>query len=424
MMKLLQWLIAQEWLMRALSPLIGAYNPFLPEYRRDPHVTWKKLRENSPVFYSRGFGAWMVTRHEDVSTLLRDPAVTADRSETAIMRFTKWANRNEPEFRDFMQQSLLVREGAEHRRLRGLVSKAFTPRRVAELRPRLESLAETILDDAAARGKMELVEEFAYPFPVVAIAEMLGIPAEDRRQFHGWTSDLVQLLDPFQGKEGAEPMRRATRELYAYFRPLLAARRVEPRDDLMSAMIQAEDAGTQLDEGDLLALCTLLLAAGHETTANLIGNSVVALLRNPDQRKRLQEDPALFRTAIDEFLRYDSPIQWTDRALAADTQIAGQSMRRGQMVAIGLAAANRDPEVFDDPDRLDLSRDPNPHLAFGHGAHFCIGSQLARLEAEIALSALLTRFPDFSGPVDPPSWRRSMLLRGPASLPIELGNPA
>lgn len=420
MLKLMQRAVGNERLMRVFSPAMGPFNPFLPEHRNDPCATWNRLREDSPIFYSRVFGAYFVTRYEDCLALLTGPQTSADRRDLALMKVILWFNRNQPEFRSFMGRSLLALEGADHRRLRGLVSKAFTPRRVAALRPRLEAMANDLLDAAASSGEMELVHDFAYPFPVTAIAELLGVPVEDRAKFHQWTSELVQILDPLQGREGAEPMRRATRELYGYFRPLLADRRAEPQDDLISAMIEAEEDGCRLDENDLLALCVLILAAGHETTANLIGNAVVTLLRNPDERKRLQDDPSLMPTAVNEFLRFESPIQFTDRAVVEDFELGGQAFRKGQFVAIALGAANRDPGHFDDPDRLDVGRDPNTHLAFGHGSHFCLGSQLAKLEAEIALGALLRRFPKFSGPADPPAWRRSMMLRGPASLPLRL----
>lgn len=420
LLKALQRFVASEKWMRRLSPVMGPLNPFLPEHRADPYATWNRLREETPIFYSRIFGAWFVTRYEDCLELLSSSKASADRRDLALMKWVLWTNRNEPEFSGFLQRSLLMLEGADHRRLRGLVSKAFTPRRVAALRPRLEALADETLERLASRGEVELVHEFAYPFPVTAIAELLGVPVEDHERFHAWTSDLVQILDPFQGQGGAEPMRRATRELYAYFRSLLEARRREPRDDLMTAMLHAEEDGQKLDENDLLALCVLLLAAGHETTANLIGNSVVTLLRHPGERKRLHDDPTLLPTAVNELLRFESPIQLTDRAIVEDFELGGRVFKKGQLVGIGIAAANRDPRQFEDPDRLDLGRDPNAHVALGHGSHFCLGSQLAKLETEVALGALLRRYPDFRGSSDPPSWRRSMLLRGPATLPIKL----
>ena len=420
MLRTIQWLLSKEPLVRALTPLSGGFNPLLPAHHLDPHATWRALREKEPVFYSRLFGAYFVTRYDDVLELLRGTQLSADRSDTAVMRMVRWFNRNEPDFGGFMERNLLMLEGAEHRKLRGLVGKAFTPRRVEALRPHLEAIVEDLLDRVAGEGRMDLVSDFAYPFPVIAISELLGVPTSDRERFRRWTGDLVQFLDPLQGNQGAVPMRRATRELYAYFRPLLAARRSEPRDDLISAMIHAEAGAEEIDDNDLLALCTLLLAAGHETTANLIGNAVAALLAHPEERRRLQDEPALMSRAVDEFLRYDSPIQFTDRAVVEDCEIGGRTLRKGQMVGLVLASANRDPRQFEDPDRLDVGRDPNPHLAFSHGAHFCIGTQLAQMEAEIALSALLRRFPDFKGPAGPPEWRASILLRGPAALPLSL----
>jgi cytochrome P450 len=353
--------------------------------------------------------------------VLRDPRFSADRSAIPVMRLVARLVRRDPDFAGLIARNLLTIDGADHRRLRGLVSKAFTPRRVERLRARLEATVEELLDRVAAAGRMEVVGDLAHPLPVIAIAELLGVPAEDRGRFRAWSGRLVQLLDPFQGQGGARPMIEATHELFDYFRPLLAARRAEPRDDLLSAMIAAEQDGQRLDEVDLLALSSLLLVAGHETTSNLIANAVLLLLRFPDERKRLQDDLALLPSAVDECLRYESPIQLTDRAVLEDCELGGKRIRRHQMVAVVLAAANRDPAHFPDPDRFDVARRDNHHLAFGQGNHFCLGSQLARLEAEVALGALLRRFPDFAGAPDPPAWRRSMIVRGPEALPIALG---
>ena len=419
-LKTIQKLVANDQVLRLLRPVLGQANFWSPEYRRDPHHTWKTLREDSPLVYSRTFQNWILTRHEHVNEALRSPCLSSDRSDVGAVRLVRWFNRNEPDFLDFLERNLLMNEGESHRRLRRIVSKAFTPRRVHQLRPRLEALAEELLDQASGSGEIELIQDFAYPFPVSAIAELLGIPQTDRENFFAWTAGLVQILDPLQGSDGAESMRYATRELYAYFRSLLASRRAAPQDDLMSAMIAAEDAGEVLAEGDLIALCVLLLAAGHETTANLIGVSVLNLLRHPEQRRRLQDDLELLPTAVNEFLRFESPVQMTDRAVIQDFEIAGRSFRRGQILGVSLVSANRDPAQFEDPDHLDLGREHNPHLALGQGAHFCLGAQLAKIEGEIALGAILRRFPDFRGPVDPPAWRRSAILRGPTTLPLQI----
>jgi hypothetical protein len=420
MLRFLQWLTRRERLLAALRPF-GHFHPFLPEHRRDPQTTWRRLRAIDPVYRSRVFGTFLCTRYDDVLHVLRDPRFSADRSGIPVMRLVARLVRRDPDFAGLIERNLLTIDGADHRRLRGLVSKAFTPRRVERLRARLEATVEELLDRVAAAGEMEVVRDLAHPLPVIAIAELLGVPAEDRGRFRAWSARLVQLLDPFQGRGGARPMIEATHELFDYFRPLLAARRAEPRDDLLSAMIAAEQDGMRLDEVDLLALSSLLLVAGHETTSNLIANAVLLLLRFPDERKRLQDDLALLPGAVDECLRYESPIQLTDRAVLEDCELGGKRIRRHQMVAVVLAAANRDPAHFPDPDRFDVARRDNHHLAFGQGNHFCLGSQLARLEAEVALGALLRRFPGFAGAPDPPAWRRSLIVRGPEALPIALG---
>jgi len=421
MLRIIQWLTHRERLLRSLNPLFGRFNPFLPAHRSDPHATWRALREAEPVYWHPVFRMWMLTRYEDVLFVLRDGNFTTDRSSVPLMRWIARMSRDDAQFSAMIERNLLMMDGPDHTRLRGLVSKAFTPRRVEGLRPRLEQVVDGLLDDCAERGEMELVRDFAHPLPVIAIAELLGVPVADRHLFAHWSAQLVQLLDPLQASGGVESMRRATHEIFGYFGRLLEERRSDPRDDLLSAMITAEQDGLRLEELDLLALSSLLLVAGHETTSNLIGNAVLALLRNPDERKRLQDDPALITTAIDEFLRYDGPIQFTDRAVRSDCEIGGKQIRQHQLVGVVLAAANRDPEQFADPERLDLGRSDNRHLAFGQGSHFCLGAQLAKLEAEIAIGRLLRRFPDFGGPLEPNEWRRSMIVRGPTAVALTLG---
>jgi pimeloyl-[acyl-carrier protein] synthase len=419
MLGFVQWLLAKEGFTSRLGPVIGPFNPFLAAHRRDPHASWQQLREHSPVAWSRGFGAWLLTRYDDCDAVLRDANFTADRNQTALVRVMRYFGRKNSDFIGLLDSNLLMLDGADHRRLRGLVSQAFTPRRVAALRPRVEAMVDTLLEEAAEEDEIDLVERVAHRVPVAVIAEMLGVPVADREKFLRWSNGMVGLLDPLQGSGGSAPMMEALRDLNAYFRPLLAERRKTPRDDLLSAMIAAEDEGEKLADTDVLALASLLLVAGHETTSNLIGNAVVALLQNPGERKRLTDDLSLLPSAVDEFLRFDSPIIMTDRAAIEDCEIGGQRIKAGQLVMTVLAGANRDPARFDDPNRLDVGRQDNRHLSFGHGNHFCLGSQLARLEAEVVLGALLRRFPDFEGPQSP-EWHRSMLLRGPVALPLRL----
>ena len=420
MLRFMQWLIRRERFLRLMKPAFGRFHPFLPEHRRDPHATWRALREEAPIYRSRMLGTFVCTRYEDVFHVLRSPDFTTDRSEVPAAKLVARFNRDRPEFRAMLQRNLLTLDGEEHRRIRSLVSRAFTPRHVARLRSKLEDTVDELLEGVAENGEMEVVADVAHPLPVIAIAELLGVPASDRARFRAWANDLVQLLDPLQGTGGGRPMIEATREIFDYFRPLLAERRANPRDDLLSAMIAAEQDGETLDEVDLLTLSSLILVAGHETTSNLIGSAVLLLLRFPDERKRLQDDLSLLPSAVDECLRYESPIQLTDRAVVRDCELSGQPLRRNQMVAVVLAAANRDPAQFPDPDRFDIGRTDNRHLAFGQGNHFCPGSQLAKLETEVVLGKLLRRFPDFSGAPEPPAWRRSMIIRGPEAVPIRL----
>jgi hypothetical protein len=420
MLRFLQRLVASPRLMRVLGALSGSLNPWHPDVRRDPYPSYRRLREQPGLPRLRLFGGRVAARHADVEQVLRDPAFSTDRSSVPLLGALRRAGRGAPDFLNLLDHNLLMIDGERHRRLRGLVAKAFTPRRVEALRPRVVSRVDELLERAAARRRMDVVADLAQPLPAAVIAELLGVPADDHARFCAWSDDLVQLLDPLSGRDGLEPPRRAAGELGAMFRSLLAERRKDPRDDLLSAMLAAEEGGQRLDEGELVALAMLLLAAGHETTTNLIGNAVLLLLRNPGERKRLQDDLALLPSAVEECLRCEPPVQLTDRAVVAPAELAGVRLAPGTIVVALLAAANRDPAVFPDPDRFDVGRSGGRHLAFGLGAHFCIGASLARLEAQEVLSGLLRRFPDFRGPAQPPGFKPSIVLRGPTALPLEL----
>jgi cytochrome P450 len=428
MFKFIQWLIEQEWLMRRLNWLFGLFNPFLPGYRRSPYETLARLREEAPMYYSRPFGAWLATRYEDAHFVLRDDNFTTDRSDTAIFKVIGFLARRDPDLTAMLDRNLLMLDGDEHRLLRGLVSKAFTPRRVEALRPKIQSVVDELLEEMREKSErgdeVELMRDLAQPMPIRVIMELMGFPRKDRQRLSDWSGHLVQLLDPLQAKGGMAPMRNAIRELNSYLRPLLASRRETPKDDLLSAMLRAEQDGMHLEERDLLTLVTLILVAGHETTTNLIGNSVIELFRNPGERKRLQDDPGLMPGAVDEFLRYCGSILMTDRAAIKDCEVGGQKIKAGQLVAVMLAAANRDPEKFEDPETLDVTRENNHHLSLGQGNHFCMGAQLAKLETEIAINSLLQHFPEFSGPSEGALYTRSMILRGPQAVPLDLGPSA
>jgi cytochrome P450 len=306
--------------------------------------------------------------------------------------------------------------------LRALVNKAFTPRVIEAMRPHIQDIVDGLLDRVQQQGAMDVIADLAYPLPVTVICEMLGVPATEHEAIRRWSADLVRSLDaigPFADADVQERGVQARRALGEYFRVLMSERRRDPRPDLLTGLIAAEDAGDRLTEGELLAMCVLLFVAGHETTVNLIGNGVLALLHHRDQLRRLRDEPALIPAAVEEFLRYDSPVQRTARIPVDDVEIEGHKIPHGTMVVAAIGAANRDPAHFSDPDRLDIARTENRHVAFGFGIHFCLGAPLARLEAQIAIGTLVSRAPKLQLATQAaPEWRESLTLRGLKALPI------
>jgi len=419
MLRFLQRLMASERWMRVLGALSPSLRFWHPDVRRNPYPAYRRFRERGLVRL-RLFGGWVAGRYADVERILREPAFSTNRGEVALMKVLRRATRDAPDFRDLVENNLLMIDGPRHRRLRSLVSKAFTPRRVEALRPRVEALVAEQLERMAPRIEVDLMRELAQPVPTFVIAELLGVPTRDHERFRSWSDALVQLLDPLSGADGLQPPKRAMAELGAYLRTLLAERRRAPRDDLVTALGEAAEGGDSLAESELVALAALLLAAGNETTTSLIGNAVVLLLRHADERKRLQDDLALLPSAVEECLRFEPPVQLTDRAVIEPVELGGVRLERGSIVAALIAAANRDPEQFPDAERFDVGRRENRHLSFGLGNHFCLGASLARLEALVTLGALLRRFPDFTGAPEPPGWKPSIVLRGPTALPVRL----
>jgi cytochrome P450 len=397
------------------------WNPLDRRLRADPHSMYRRLRERDPVHRSRLADGFVLSRHADILTVLRDPTWSSDeRHYSRYARLRARAARagiSDPYADD--RATMLRLDPPDHTRLRGLVSKAFTPRAIEAMRPGIEKRVDALLSSAGARGHMELVSDLASPLPVMVIAEMLGVPPEDHERFRRWSDDAILML----GDNSMEDKRRGLRaidDLREYFRATAEARRVEPRDDLLSAMVEAEEAGDRLSLPELLGTCVLLLVAGNETTTKLIGNSVLALLRHPEQLALLRAEPERIGPAVEELLRYDGPVQLTSRLAAQDRELLGRPVRRGQQVILLLPAGNRDPEAFSDPDRLDVTRENVRHLAFGHGLHFCLGAQLARLEAAVALEGLVTRFPRLRLADDRISWSRGVVLRGPEELRVRL----
>lgn len=391
------------------------FNPMDPEFLADPYPMYHRLRAEDPVHHSP-LGFWVLTRYDDVVAALRDPRLVKE--PIAAFVAARFGQAVPPG----MGLSMLDRDPPDHTRLRSLVSRAFTPRVVEQLRPRVQTIVDGLLDRVAAKGSMDVIEEFAYPIPVIVICEMLGVPVADHERFKGWSLDLARGLDAIMLPPESEVAQRsgvARHGLSAYFRELIAERRAAPREDLLSALIAAEEAGDRLSEHELLATCILLLVAGHETTVNLIGNGTLALLRHPDQLCRLRDDPGLIGTAVEELLRYDGPVQRTARIPSEDVTIRGRTIAKGEMVMPFIGAADRDPAQFPDPDRLDLGRADNRHVAFGLGIHFCLGAPLARVEGQIALSSLVRRWSRLAlATSDPPEYRQSLTLRGLRTLPV------
>jgi cytochrome P450 len=389
------------------------FNPMDPAFVADPYPTYHRLRAEDPVHHSP-LGFWVLTRYEDVVAALRDPRLAKEAIAAFVAaRFGAAVPA--------VGLSMLDRDPPDHTRLRSLVSKAFTPRVVERLRPRIQQIVDGLLDRAQRTGGMDLIEEFAYPIPVNVICEMLGVPVEDHERFKGWSIDVARGLDSILLPVDSEVPRRsmaARTALADYFRELIARRRAAPRADMLSDLIAAEEAGDKLTEHELLATCILLLIAGHETTVNLIGNGTLALLRHPDQLQRLRESPALIGSAVEELLRFDGPVQRTARIPSEDITIDGRKIAAGEMVMPFIGAADRDPAQFPDPDRLDITRTDNRHIAFGWGIHFCLGAPLARVEGQIAINTLLRRLPRLALATDAPEFRESLTLRGLKSLPV------
>jgi pimeloyl-[acyl-carrier protein] synthase len=398
------------------------FNPGDPQMRIDPYPFYARLREKDAFHRCRNADGWVLSRYADVLEVLRDASgFSAD--ERNQRRFRQMAARIEHAgLRDPYADdrgSLLRLDPPTHTRLRGLVAKAFTPRAVERMRPRIEAILKELLESRPAHGPMELVTELAAPLPVRVIAEMLGVPAEDHVRFRDWSNEVVRSLGEATPEDHRAAM-RAGDQLDRYFEAIIEARRRAPKDDLISALVAAEEAGDRLKRNEMLSTLTLLLIAGNETTTNLISNATLALLRNPDQLEILRREPERIPDALEELLRYDSPVQMTSRIASRDLELRGQKIQKGSQLVILLGAANRDPEVFAEPDRLDVTRRDVRHLSFSHGIHFCLGAQLARLEASLALHGIITRFPSFKLlPQDIP-WRTNTILRGPQKLWLEL----
>ena len=389
------------------------YNPLSRQTAQDPYPVYAALRERDPVHRSGLMNAWLFTRHADIDTILRDHRLFSnDPRKGTLSRRQRAGLPADDEF------TMLFLDPPDHKRLRALVNKAFTPKAVNALEPHIRSLLSSLLDDIDDPAGFDLMQTVAQPLPVIVIAEMLGIPPEDRAQFKIWSDQRARTLEPSIDARERALADAANKALNDYFRPIIEERRAAPQDDIVSALAQAEEEGDRLTELEMLNMLRLLLIAGNETTTNLIGNGVLALLRHPDQLQRLRDDPSLIPLAVDELLRFDSPVQTDFRRALEDCEVNGFPLKKRDNIVLLLGAANRDPDVFDEPDRLDVGRGDRSHLSFGRGIHHCIGAPLARLEGRIVLEMLLERYSQINLRGEQPRFRNSIVLRGLESLPV------
>lgn len=409
------------------------FNALDPAIAADPYPTYRGLREGGRVLWANVMGGrvqrivpdeemlpgiWMITHYEDCMSFLRDERISSDPTLSELFKVlldTMLGGESAPAVQ-LMRNLLLFMDPPDHTRLRSLANAAFSRKAVEELRPRISQLVDELLD---GRDEIDLVADFAYPLPVTVIAQMLGVPLADRETFSGWSRDLVDLFGTEDiSSEATQRGNEAILAMNDYFTALTAERRAKPQDDLLTAFVEVEDEGARLTHEELLATCLILLIAGHETTANLIGLGTLALLRDRDTLARLHDNPALVSSAVDELLRYDSPVQATARTTLAPIEVAGTTIPQAERVLVLLGSANRDPDRFENPDKLIPDRSPNPHVSFGGGIHFCLGAPLARLEARIAFSKLVQLPLELVS--DSLEWRRTFPIRGLRSLRVRL----
>ncbi|HET9912568.1 MAG TPA: cytochrome P450 [Anaerolineales bacterium] len=405
----------------SLKEMLSLSNLKHPEVRANPYSFYAQLRTQDPVHWDEELGFWVLTRYADIASVYQDPRFSrAQGLRSGYERLPESEQTiAEPVYRCFAK-TMFYSDPPYHTRLRGLVSNAFTPTTVERMRLYVQQTVDTLLDAVQAEGKMDAIRDFANPLPILVISQLLGLPAEERAQFKRWSDDLFAILGSVP--HSPELMEGAARSLHAltdYITKLSEARRKQPQEDVLSALVEATENGEQLTQDELVANMIILLSAGHETTINLIGNGLLALLQNPDQLQKLRAQPELVASAVEEMMRYDNPVQIAYRSAAEDVEIGGRVIRKGQLVNSVLAAGNRDPERFSEPDHFKITRDEGRHLGFGLGIHFCLGAPLVRLEAQTAFTTILQRFPQISLASDNLEWQEHPIFRGVKSLPVE-----
>lgn len=384
---------------------------FTKEFTQNPYPVYEKLRKDEPVFrvmFPHGEFGWIITRYEDAVQILKDPRFSKD-----------MVRRYGADNQSIFSNNMLFSDPPDHRRLRGLVQKAFTPKMVADMRSHIQDIADDLLDNLPSQEKMNLIDDFAFPLPIIVISEILGVPLEDRDKFRMWSNTVIDASTA----ESAELFEQHAKEFTDYLTAWFAKVRQNPGADLISQLVIAEESGQQLTEQELLGVVSLLIIAGHETTVNLIGNGILALLEHPEQRELLIKQSQLIHNAIEEMLRYNGPVEFsTSRWALEDIEFRGEHIAQGELVIVALDSANRDEQQFKDADIFDITREKSSHLAFGKGIHLCLGAPLARLEGEIAVSTLLKRFPNIQlqADVNELEWRPGMIVRGVKEIPVQL----
>jgi pimeloyl-[acyl-carrier protein] synthase len=396
---------------------LSLYHLLDPEVLANPYPLYHRLRNEDPVHWDPFLHAWVVTRYTDVVTVLLK--FSADRTPTPKKLSEMGLSALNP-IAQVMVRQMLFLDPPAHTRLRSLAAQAFTPRRVETLRSHICDITNSLLDAVQDTGRMDVIADLAEPLPCIVTAELLGVPVEDHRQLKVWSQDFAEMLGNFQhNPDRALTILRSVEEMTAYFRSAMSEQRLRPRGGLVSSLMNAEIQGDRLSDEEVIANCIITMVGGQETTTNLIGNGVLTLLRNPEELQRLRKDDSLLPSAVEELLRYESPSQHTARLASEDTILGGKPIAKGQAVIAVMAAANRDPERFTDPDHLNVTRKDNHHVAFGWAAHFCFGAPLARIEGQIVFESLLRRMPDLALGATPLTWRNNLGLRGLVALPVE-----
>ena len=397
----------------------NTYNLLAPEVIENPYPIYQDMREHAPVYWDASLDRWFLTRYADVQAVLNHPQARAEKFNIDSSSLPPDVQSDVGMLYRLLSQQMLFRDPPEQTRLRALAVKSFTPRVIETIRARIHQITNELLDQVQAQGHMDLMSDFAFHLPAIVIAELLGVPPEDRDRFKVWSDDLITFLGTFYTTwEAVAVIGASLKGLVFYLHGIVEEARLTPQDNLLGALVLAEEQGDRLNAEELLANAVLLLAAGHETTTNLIGNGMLALLQNPAQWEKLKSDPSLLPGAVEELLRYDSPVQIAVRYAGSDIKIGGTPIAVGQILQAYLGAANRDPALFSNPDQLDVTRQGPRHLSFGYGPHYCLGAALARMECQIALAALIERMPNIQLASEDLHWKVNFAIRGLESLPV------